>query len=264
VWSLGITAIELADGVTPTNRSGNRWHNPFFLLSNIVVRPAPTLCEVSRACWSASFQSFVAECLQKNPSDRASAATLASHPFVARACVELQAVDGCSTHVAGLVRRVAQWTQQQQQQRREAAAAAAAATSGRVVVVGGMPTPAAAAPTASIAAPTATPALRHHRMSLSYQGVETTPAQAAALLTPARAAADSCSSSCCEVGQDDNEAGTFLVQRKKARVRSPQDSFDWLHGDDDLVDGDSDSDSDSDANNESAVKDDQDDAYLYQ
>lgn len=122
VWSVGITAIELADGVTPAARSESRSCNPYFMMSNIAQQPAPELAPANRENWSPEFHDFLRCCLQKNPRHRASAAALASHPFVAQACAELKANSGKSPHIAGLVQRVADWKQTEQiaeAQRRE-------------------------------------------------------------------------------------------------------------------------------------------------
>ena len=122
VWSIGITAIEIADGVTPAARSGNRSCNPYFMMSNIAQQPAPELAAANRENWSPEFHDFLRCCLQKNPRHRASAAALATHPFVAEACADLKANSGKSPQIAELVQRVADWKRTEQMaeaQRRE-------------------------------------------------------------------------------------------------------------------------------------------------
>ena len=78
VWSLGITAIELAEGcppywdVAPVMRA----------LFKISSGPPPTLSRPAQ--WGAPFASFLACCLQKAPQQRADAVTLTRAPFFAR------------------------------------------------------------------------------------------------------------------------------------------------------------------------------------
>lgn len=63
IWSLGISALELANGNAP-------YHNlhPLKVMKNIIEQPAPVLSK--SAGWSAEFAKFVADCLQKDPSLR--------------------------------------------------------------------------------------------------------------------------------------------------------------------------------------------------
>eukprot|EP01118_Nematostelium_gracile_P009644 TRINITY_DN3259_c0_g1_i3.p1 TRINITY_DN3259_c0_g1~~TRINITY_DN3259_c0_g1_i3.p1 ORF type:complete len:806 (-),score=206.07 TRINITY_DN3259_c0_g1_i3:15-2150(-) len=78
VWSLGITAIELAEKVPP-------YYNylPFramFLIGDL-KKPAPTLSQPEK--WSKEFKDFIGRCLVKDPTKRASVEELLKHPFVA-------------------------------------------------------------------------------------------------------------------------------------------------------------------------------------
>jgi serine/threonine protein kinase len=76
VWSLGILALELAEGEPPYLRE-----TPVRALFFIATRPSPTLKNKTR--WSDEFNSFIAACLQKNPKQRSSALELLEHPFIA-------------------------------------------------------------------------------------------------------------------------------------------------------------------------------------
>lgn len=74
IWSLGITAMELALGEPP--RSGM----PSFRLLFVIVRDPPPQLEGSD--FSTEFKDFVWQCLRKDPRDRPSAIDLLMHPFV--------------------------------------------------------------------------------------------------------------------------------------------------------------------------------------
>jgi serine/threonine kinase 3 len=75
IWSLGITAIEMAEGKPP-------YYNlhPMRVIFMIPIRPPPKLSKPDK--WSTEFISFVAACLQKKPQDRPSAARLLQHPLI--------------------------------------------------------------------------------------------------------------------------------------------------------------------------------------
>ncbi|KAL6054219.1 Serine/threonine-protein kinase PAK 6 [Balamuthia mandrillaris] len=73
VWSLGITAIELATGEPPrASESGKT------LLNNIVKEEAPRL----HGDFSREFKDFVVACLNKDPLERPSVRALLRHPFI--------------------------------------------------------------------------------------------------------------------------------------------------------------------------------------
>ncbi|XP_069984384.1 myosin-IIIb isoform X8 [Penaeus vannamei] len=75
VWSLGITAIELADGEPPLSDV-----HPMRALFQIPRNPPPS---VERPIeWSAEFNDFVAECLVKDFEQRATPKELLQHPFI--------------------------------------------------------------------------------------------------------------------------------------------------------------------------------------
>lgn len=78
IWSLGITAIEMAEMRPPYANI-----HPMRVLFRISREPPPTLQDLSR--WSAPFIAFVARCLTKEPNDRPSANVLRNDPFVRQA-----------------------------------------------------------------------------------------------------------------------------------------------------------------------------------
>jgi serine/threonine protein kinase len=75
IWSVGILAIELAEGEPPyLNEEYDR------ALTSIATRPSPKL--QNRRRWSEEFNSFIAACLQKSPESRPTAAELLNHAFI--------------------------------------------------------------------------------------------------------------------------------------------------------------------------------------
>lgn len=76
IWSLGITAIELAEGDPPLQALGGEE-----LVEKILKNPPPTLTKPEE--WSPVFRDFIKCCLIVDPDFRPDAALLLRHPFFA-------------------------------------------------------------------------------------------------------------------------------------------------------------------------------------
>lgn len=63
IWSLGISAIELANGAAPYHN-----YHPLKVMKNIIEQPPPVLSKT--AGWSSDFVKLVADCLHKDPNER--------------------------------------------------------------------------------------------------------------------------------------------------------------------------------------------------
>ncbi|KAL9652757.1 hypothetical protein ABK040_010790 [Willaertia magna] len=86
IWSLGIMALEMAEGEPPLIDL------PVLrALFIIATQPSPTLREQNN--WSKNFNDFLALCLNKDPTLRASAEELLEHPFLANVCEPQRMVD---------------------------------------------------------------------------------------------------------------------------------------------------------------------------
>src|SRR3990167_548460 len=77
IWSLGITAIEMAEKKPPF------FDLPvmralFVIATGTHDPPSPT----EKAKWSSEFHDFISHCLVKNPKERATASQLLQHPFI--------------------------------------------------------------------------------------------------------------------------------------------------------------------------------------
>ncbi|OQR98450.1 protein kinase [Achlya hypogyna] len=90
IWSLGITAIEMAEGDPPLAAM-----HPMRAIFLIPSRPPPTLKAPEK--YSPAFSDFLALCLKKNAADRPTAKELLAHPFVKKDVERLE-----TTHAAGL------------------------------------------------------------------------------------------------------------------------------------------------------------------
>jgi serine/threonine protein kinase len=76
VWSIGISLIELCEGIVPNARLHKR-----HVLSAITDGPSPTLkCPAN---WSAELSDFLTSCLQKEFSQRSTTAELLNHRWIA-------------------------------------------------------------------------------------------------------------------------------------------------------------------------------------
>jgi len=78
LWSLGITAIEMAEGKPPYSNI-----HPMRAIFMIPSRPPPRLTEADK--WSNDLNDFVAKCLIKNPESRPVANDLLKHPLIGKA-----------------------------------------------------------------------------------------------------------------------------------------------------------------------------------
>lgn len=78
IWSLGITALEMAEGKPPYGDI-----HPMRAIFMIPTKPPPSFREPDK--WSAEFIDFVSVCLVKNPEERATATDLLNHIFIGNA-----------------------------------------------------------------------------------------------------------------------------------------------------------------------------------
>lgn len=75
IWSLGITALEMAEGKPPYGDI-----HPMRAIFMIPTKPPPSFRDPDK--WSPEFIDFVSVCLVKNPKERALASDLLNHVFI--------------------------------------------------------------------------------------------------------------------------------------------------------------------------------------
>ncbi|MCJ1247505.1 putative protein serine/threonine kinase [Trapelia coarctata] len=92
IWSLGITALELANGEPPYSDI-----HPMKVLFLIPKNPPPIL----QGEFSKAFKEFVELCVKRDPRDRPSAKELLKHPFIRRAKK--------TTYLTELIERYERW-----------------------------------------------------------------------------------------------------------------------------------------------------------
>ncbi|KAI5725050.1 hypothetical protein M8J77_010336 [Diaphorina citri] len=78
MWSLGITALEMAEGKPPYGDI-----HPMRAIFMIPTKPPPSFREPD--VWTPEFIDFVSRCLVKNPEERATASEMLNHEFIQNA-----------------------------------------------------------------------------------------------------------------------------------------------------------------------------------
>ncbi|KAF6210459.1 hypothetical protein GE061_013565 [Apolygus lucorum] len=78
MWSLGITALEMAEGKPPYGDI-----HPMRAIFMIPTKPPPSFREPDQ--WTSEFIDFVSRCLVKNPEERATAGEMLNHEFIGNA-----------------------------------------------------------------------------------------------------------------------------------------------------------------------------------
>eukprot|EP01098_Paradermamoeba_levis_P008532 TRINITY_DN3539_c0_g1_i1.p1 TRINITY_DN3539_c0_g1~~TRINITY_DN3539_c0_g1_i1.p1 ORF type:complete len:464 (-),score=141.74 TRINITY_DN3539_c0_g1_i1:265-1590(-) len=87
VWSLGIMAMELAEGEPPYMELPPL--RALFMITTQGIpplRPRQSSSSSSSSSWSSDFHHFIHQCLQKEPEERPNSDELLKHPFLSKAC----------------------------------------------------------------------------------------------------------------------------------------------------------------------------------
>ncbi|XP_048652828.1 nik-related protein kinase [Marmota marmota marmota] len=97
VWSVGITAIEMAEGAPPLCNL-----QPLEALFVILRESAPT---VKSSGWSRKFHNFMEKCMIKNFLFRPTSANMLHHPFVQNIKNERHVVESLTKHLTGIIKK---------------------------------------------------------------------------------------------------------------------------------------------------------------
>ncbi|XP_010344694.1 nik-related protein kinase isoform X3 [Saimiri boliviensis] len=97
VWSVGITAIEMAEGAPPLCNL-----QPLEALFVILRESAPT---VKSSGWSRKFHNFMEKCMVKNFLFRPTSANMLQHPFVRDIKKERHVVESLTRHLTGIIKK---------------------------------------------------------------------------------------------------------------------------------------------------------------
>jgi len=96
VWSMGITAIELAESRPPLSDI-----NPMQALFEIPKRDPPTMQKPKK--WPDSMNNFIKVCLNKEPKSRPTSRKMLSHDFIAKVVQKIEKAGGKSVIMEKLV-----------------------------------------------------------------------------------------------------------------------------------------------------------------
>ncbi|KAL1766843.1 nik-related protein kinase [Sigmodon hispidus] len=97
VWSVGITAIEMAEGAPPLCNL-----QPLEALFVILRESAPT---VKSSGWSRKFHNFMEKCMIKNFLFRPTSGNMLHHPFVQNIKNEQHIVESLTKHLTGIIKK---------------------------------------------------------------------------------------------------------------------------------------------------------------
>nr|XP_051683718.1 nik-related protein kinase isoform X2 [Oryctolagus cuniculus] len=97
VWSVGITAIEMAEGAPPLCNL-----QPLEALFVILRESAPT---VKSSGWSRKFHNFMGKCMIKNFLFRPTSANMLHHPFVHNIKNERHVVESLTKHLTAIIKK---------------------------------------------------------------------------------------------------------------------------------------------------------------